>query len=360
MSDESAIKDDVIRKMLRPPPQARGQYHDVFMEIAPDMFRRAAKSVHDLNLLVPKVDVRLVPPADALADLPDKRMVCILEHKTEPLGLIMFDAILLDALIEQQTLGEVLTAPRVDRPVTEIDRSMCEPFLNGVLAQMSKLAEDVRPGLALAGYRSLRMETDHARLELDYAEKAYEIVSVELDLGPGQKTAQAQIWMPAKVMKDRSKKSAPEPNPHLFELVADVDVPLTVSLPSVKISVRKLMGLAPDVTIPIDPALLRAADVADIRGVMHGKAHLGQLNGVRAIRLALLQATAVTQPSFAPRGSSQFEMSSLPDPAVHDPGLSASDLALDDLPHDDASAIDPSGQGEEGGPLAGLEVELPK
>lgn len=327
MSENSDVKDDVIRKMLRDPPKVRGRFGEKLVSRATDMFRRAAKSAHDLNLAVPEATVELKSATAALEGLPEKRMTSILKHASEELALLVFDATLMDALIEQQTLGEVLSASRVDRPVTDIDRSLSEPFQRALMAQLGKLATEGKPFKLLSGYQIDRMETDPVRLALDLISPNYEVLSLTLDLGPGLKSASAQLWLP---FGELGAEPAPKVGPNNFDLIGllgDVEIPLTVTLPALKISVRKLMRLAPDDTIGFDMGILRNADVADAKGTILTKAHLGQLNGVRAIRLDTPVAFEETDKMLP---GSEFEAAGFPEPAGLEPPMEAAPLP-DDL-----------------------------
>lgn len=357
VSQETDVQDGVIRKMLRDPPKPSGRFAALLLELAPDIFRRAAKSAHDLNLVVSESEVNIRTAAEALSELPEKRMTAIWDHDSEELALLVFDATLLDALIEQQTLGEVLTTSRVERPVTDIDRAMSEPFQRAVLEQMKALTKDRSDGKILGKFKPLRMETDPVRLSLDLISQAYEVLCVSLDLGPGRKTGAVQFLVPLKDALGDAQTKPAQADPAMMALLHDVEVPLEVSLPSLKISVKKLMGLQPDSTVPIDPEILRISEVCDVRGTLLTKAHLGQLNGVRAVRMDLAPSPTGTPQAAALAEFEDGSVSMVPPigPGGDMPAGLPNDLDMPDLPDMDAMGDAPLATTE---PMAGDLADL--
>jgi len=257
-------------------------YCDVLAQLAKDWFVRSAKAAHDLNLEVVQISARVRPCADALDALPQKRSTCLLEGPTGT-GMIVFDAELLDALIEQQTLGEVLRTPRADRPVTSIDLSMSEPFRDTLLEQLRSLVEDTRCA-ELGAFTVLRFEADRVRLGIELEAAHYEVLNISLDVGPGQKMGLVQFWVPVSARR-RSEPCSDTERQDLLKRFGDVDVPLKTVLPGLKVSVNVLRNLGEGSILPLDSTLISKAVLQDSSGRKVGQGQLGQINGKRAFRV---------------------------------------------------------------------------
>ena len=185
-----------LAKKLRPRNPARGHRHSVLEAICDDLFRKAAKAGLGIDLAVTSAKAVPMARAEALAALPDLSARFLLNDGAGSLGMIVPDGTVIDAMIEIQTLGRVSTHPRGTRPVTRTDAAMVEPLMTHVIGELAQhiaagALPDVKRPFALG-----RAEFDAARLDLTLLSRSYDVVSVTLDLGPGVKSGDVQIWLP--------------------------------------------------------------------------------------------------------------------------------------------------------------------
>lgn len=269
--------------MVRPFKPERGVSHILLEDLADALFRGPAKTGHDIDLLVRDAQAQCLPQAKALAQIPDISVPILLEGPKESKGLIIFDGALVDGLIEQQTLGRISSAPRVDRPVTAIDAALSAGFATSVITQLSNLCSGRHDAAALAGFTCGEPQTDRAALSLLMSRKSYDVLRLTLDLGPGLKTGQAQLMFPA---APRAKRAPVKINPKMVAVLQDSPLQLQVYLPPVRLSVKTMLGLTKDSTISLPDNILASARLEVANKMILGQGRLGQLNGNRAIRLA--------------------------------------------------------------------------
>ncbi|RLJ60067.1 type III flagellar switch regulator (C-ring) FliN [Litoreibacter meonggei] len=269
--------------MVRPSKPKRGASHVLLEDIADTLLRGPAKTGHGIDLLVRDAQAQCLPQAKALAGVPDIAVPHVLEGPDGATGLLVFDGVLVDALIEQQTLGRISAAPRVDRPVTAIDAALSSGFAATVVAKLAELCGVRHDAAALAGFACGAPQTDRAGLSLAMSAKAYDVLRMSIDLGPGLKTGQAMLMFPAIVVevKPRSKQV----NPAMVAILQDSALKLEAYLPSVRLPVKTLLGLESGAVIPLPDGILARTQVRDRRKTLLGKGRLGQANGRRAIRL---------------------------------------------------------------------------
>jgi flagellar motor switch protein FliM len=269
--------------MVRPSKPTRGASHILLEDIADTLFRGPAKIGHGMDLLVRDAQAQCLPQASALARIPEIAVPHMLEGPDGARGLLVFDGVLVDALIEQQTLGRISSAPRVDRPITAIDAALSSGFASSVVAKLAELSADRRDASALSGFASGAPLTDRAALSLALSGKVYDVLRLSVDLGPGLKTGQALLMFPAVVAVVKPKPK--QVNPAMVAILQDSPLHLSAYLPSVRLPVRTLLGLEPGAVIPLPDGILSGARLQDRRKTRLGKGRLGQLNGCRAIRL---------------------------------------------------------------------------
>ncbi|SHE36518.1 Flagellar motor switch protein FliM [Litoreibacter ascidiaceicola] len=269
--------------MVRPSKPKRGASHVLLEDIADTLFRGPAKTGHGIDLLIRNAQAQSLPQASALARLPDIAVPHILEGPDGVTGLLVFDGVLVDALIEQQTLGRISSAPRVDRPVTAIDAALSTGFANSVVGKLAELVEARRDASALAGFACRATQTDRAALSLMMSAKAYDVLQMDVDLGPGLKTGQALLMFPAITVDAKPKPK--KVNPDMVAVLQDSPLHLSAFLPAVPLQVRALLDLEEGTVIPLPDGILARTQLRDRRKTLLGKGRLGQLNGRRAIRL---------------------------------------------------------------------------
>lgn len=307
--------------MVRPSKPKRGASHVLLEDIADTLFRGPAKTGHGIDLLVRDAQAECLSQASAIGRIPAIAVPHILEGPDGVTGLLVFDGVLVDALIEQQTLGRISSAPRVERPVTAIDAALSTRFAASVVTKLAGLCADRRDAKALAGFACGTPQIDRATLSLAMSAKAYDVLRMTVDLGPGLKTGQALLMFPAIVAEVKSKPR--QVNPVMVAILQDSPLRLSASLPSVRLPVRTLLGLEPGAVIPLPDGILSRTQLRDSRKKLLGKGRLGQLNGHRAIRLEGLPAE---------RGAiSQVQISNtttIDDTALPEPGLDAQTAAL--------------------------------
>ncbi len=285
MSQPSSASDRVIRQMLRPVQTEKSSISVALEVAADDLFRRAFKAVHNLDVSVEVDDVCQMTLPQALKSLPELRMIAVIENASDQLGLLVFDATLLDALIEVQTVGEVLDLVRTDRPVTDIDCAMAEPLMMDVLERCDGLAKR-QPELSVLSELSFdRVERDMVRLSLDLLSPVYDHLSVTIDLGPGVKTGRVSLLLPGQATSENPERHDASFNPAAVSLLAPYKIRLDAWLPPTEISIASIKELSVGDCLPIDRASLADARLTTAEGRVISEAQLGQRDGYRAVRL---------------------------------------------------------------------------
>lgn len=286
-------KNTAYARMLRKRKPQRGAAHVLMEDLADGLFRGPAKNDHGIDLAVLTAAAQQLSQEKLLAQLPlaaVPHMISRLGSDDPATGMLVFDGVLTDALIEQQTLGRVSAAPRVERAVTAIDAALSSAFASSIITKLGSLTEDKSYAKALQGYSCGRPQIDRAVLSLALPSTFYDVMCVELDLGPGLKRGQAQLIVPASAVSKLSQTRQPSVNPDMVETMQEATMRLRVQLPSIKLSLKTLLSLKPDSIVELTSEALTQARVLDIKGRKVAIAKLGQFQGNRAVRMELDQS----------------------------------------------------------------------
>ncbi|PTX56259.1 flagellar motor switch protein FliM [Litoreibacter ponti] len=292
-------QNTALQRMVRPRKPARGASHALLEGMADGMFRGPAKTDHNIDLLVTKAAAQRLSQTRALDGLPEAAVPHLLNHDDGRVGLLVFDGALADALIEQQTLGRISAAPRVERAVTAIDAALSSGFARSVASKLDALCIERGTAPTVQGFQCGRTQIDRAALSLALEASHYDVLHVTLDLGPGLKTGEVQLFMPA-APGDVASDPERAPNPEMEALVRSIGLGLEVELPKVPMSLKTLISLKPDAVIKLPPDALGEASLRDAKGFVVAKGRLGQFKGRRAIRLETQSSLPFAQPAQLP------------------------------------------------------------
>ena len=267
---------------------------------------RAGARMPALDLAVEEWSCERLDMAAALGALPELALVLPLRGPGGDLGgAVIVEPVLVDALVEVQTLGRVDVVTRAPRKPTRIDATLARPFAAALISEAAtRLAGDaeapeigpIDPSRHLVGAAQLRREIE-APLAL--------CVQVRLTVAGGARETVLRLLLPARPAAglpapkgggtgaSRPAARAKAPPEDVLRTGA---VRLEAVLPPVRLPLARLMALKVGDTIPL-PAdalsqlSLRGGRLGTGRPLpsMRGAAirgRLGQQGGARAVKLA--------------------------------------------------------------------------
>ena len=285
----------VLRKKLRPRQPSRGRSHKFLDGFAEEMIRRAAKAAHNLDVAVPEFSVDQVERKEAIAAIQEPSLMFYLMTDDERLGLITLDGTVVDALIEQQTLGRVAKAPRGERSVTALDAKLSEAFAKTTLKQMESFLKVPNAPAVLKGYTLGNREDDKAAMTIALEEDHYDILGVSVDLGPGIKTGKVQLWFPAVSETSLALSGGGEVSEELMEIAKELIVPCAACLPPIQVPAKLLVSLEIGAVIPLPRDAMGEVGLKDAKDRSFAIGKLGQLNGLRALRVTQVRGRGQTK-----------------------------------------------------------------
>ncbi|CUH86172.1 flagellar motor switch protein FliM [Phaeobacter sp. CECT 5382] len=317
---------------------------------------RAASEQCDLPLAVLAARQSNRIPEDLAEVLSDKDLLVVLDGPGGRIGAVTMDAPLVTALIQKQTIGQVMGKAPSERNYTPTDAAMTSEFLEKAFGKVVAMLDGQKDQLIFSGYRFGAQIEDVRSLALGLEAEDYRLITLNVDLAIGAMQGVMNLILPEPTPEDLGLSGGPN-GPSLGSNLGAMRAELSAVLCKVRVPLNEFSKLKVGEMLPLDQAFLYETDLISIGGQSIAQGRLGQMNGARAVRLnegygketpALLGADA----AFADGVGAEMPAALPPmdEPAPLDLGIAAQDLQD---PLDDGMGLPPLGGMD---PAGGLEM----
>ena len=263
---------------------------------------RTADVLWDLALVTHGVSQDILDQDGVVDSLRAKNLLLLLDGPDGALGLAMVDRQVMTGLIEVQTILQVTQMPIEDRPLTQTDAAMMAPLLNGTLDRLARYLDGHPDRPQFEGYAFGAMVEDARTAGLLLDAPSYRSFRVSDDLALGRRKGEILFVLPDR--PGAGQATGPDiqdetPGPHerkMKLLPVQMDAVLCrVTLPLGAAQKLKVGDLIPLPVDALDGLELMAGSGDAIAG-----GRLGQMNGMRAVRLAWPEGAAPAELGAGP------------------------------------------------------------
>lgn len=266
------------------------------------MARSAERSV-GLALTVIGVTEEVMPLDALLKQVDPAWMLMSIGADERLLGFAGLDLEARTAVVEVQTLGALRTAPAADRPVTASDAALCAPFVARFLSDfavtsdgtpLSGWTDDLAAGARFADARAVGMVLPEADMRL---------VRLSLDLGTGDRQGMLALALPVRRAALRPERTGPGPGfaDLLQANLMQAPAVLTAVLHRLRLPLTAIDGFAIGQAIPLSGVTVRSVRLEGPDGTAVAEGRLGQITGLRAVRIETRGAAEIADVSLAAR-----------------------------------------------------------
>lgn len=288
---------------------------------------RAAQDLCDLPLAVLAARQNSGPPEDLPELLSDKHLLVVLDGPDGRVGAVTMDAALVTALIQKQTIGQLMGKPPAERIYTPTDAAMSAEFLEAAFAKVVELLEELPDRRLFEGYRFGAQVEDVRNLVLGLEGETYRVISLNLDIAVGTTQGQIIFVLPEPAPEQSAETGA---GASLGNSMGSMRAELSAVLCKMKLPLSEFSGLSVGDMLPLDQAYLYETDLVAVSGQVISQGRLGQLNGARAVRLNEPRTKLVSdldsgEMGFA-AGVGADELPMADEPPTIDLGIAAEDL----------------------------------
>lgn len=261
---------------------------------------RTADVLWDLALVTQDVTVEMRDQDEVVAGLGPRDLLVLLEGPEGVVGIAAIDRQVMTGVVEVQTIAQVTQMPvDEDRVLTQTDAAMIAPLLDGALSRMADTLVDHPLYGQLEGYSYGALIEDPRAVSLLLDAAAYRVFRAEVDLALGRRRGALKLILPERKPRRATPGPGDGPGPH-EERLSRVPVRLSAVLTRVSLPLSKAEALKPGDLLSLPPDVLDKVELTAGHGKLVAHGRLGQLNGLRAVRLNLPVAGAAVMTGGAP------------------------------------------------------------
>ncbi|MFK7868458.1 MAG: FliM/FliN family flagellar motor C-terminal domain-containing protein [Roseobacter sp.] len=299
--------------VLQRKAQAGKQEHQARAMSVPKALRLSLAKVADDLLDLPMTVIGIVPEqrsGDNLAEtFDDTSMLILLDGPYRVSAGISFGHKFVSALVQQQTMGKILSIPEEPRHMTATDASLCAPLIEALTDKVHAILETDEDRVLVSKYR-FGARCDTPRLfDLALTAQDYQIYKLTVEVSGGAFQSGVTLYLPIvekkhEILKDPDGGASQKPKkPGMYKTAMSLNAELTAVLSRERRSLFKLSQLKPGDTFPISPGAFDNIELLDGSGQKVCVGALGQVDGMRALKLHSLsedgQKRAKAGDSFA-------------------------------------------------------------
>ncbi len=339
---------DLMRRLLRQPAPPPDDSRLVSRALRQAMVR-AAETAADLQLSVLGISVEEVE-LDTLVPALEEGLLLVgiaPPEAEDPAGFVAIDADTRSALIEAQTLGRLLPQPADPRPPTRADYAMAEPFAETLLAQIALEAAATPLSGWTLGQQPCGRLTGAREVGLRLKAGVYRQVALTLDFGVGERQGSLRLVLPDAGSMAATDGPAPAADdswqPRLQAAVMGARSELRAVLHRLTMPIERAEALRIGDLLPLPGVSVASVQVEALDGRLIARARLGQMSGMRAVRIESPAAARMSEVPAVPR---VMPVAAGPEGSAEAAGGAvAADPALPGLPGEVGSGPGAEGEG---------------
>ncbi|NRB17142.1 MAG: FliM/FliN family flagellar motor switch protein [Rhodobacteraceae bacterium] len=350
----------LARKLAAAREGAGGIANSATLKVLRRSLARAAADLCELPLAVIAARQLNCSPEDLGRYLSDDKLLVVLDGPNGRIGAATLDAPTVTALIQQQTMGQVMGKAPTERHYTSTDAAMMADFIDRAFAKAVSMLEGQADLKLFEGFQFGARIEDVRSLLLGLEADDYRVIELTLDLSCGAMQGTITLILPEPTAAELGQDGGGglDSGPSLGNNMGAMRVELTAVLCRMKVPVSTFSSLRIGDVLPLDQAFLYETDLVSINGQSISGGRLGQINGARAVRLsdAGSHATggAADSMAFTAETGAETAIEYSPEPPGMGLGIAAQTLQdpMDGLPMADMGELPMAGLGDL--PMAGL------
>jgi flagellar motor switch protein FliM len=291
--------------MLRSQPVAQAAAAPLPSRLFRQATIRAADRGAGLPLVVLGVEVQETSLDDLMTGLDSGQLLIMLGSATGAEGVMVIDHECVAALIEMQAVGKLLPQSALRRDPTTADLAMAEPFAHHLLSELRAEAEDQVLMRTLAGIGVLGRFANRHAVALALPDGRYSMVRLSLDFGLAERQGTLLLALPMR-SPEAPVTTTPVADPSwsaaLGRAVMEAPCRLDAILHRLTLPLGAVEAFTVGQVVPLPGVTVSSVRIESLGGAIVGPGKLGQVGGMRAVRL------------LSPRSPQLEEL--LPSPAI--------------------------------------------
>ncbi|MCC1491777.1 FliM/FliN family flagellar motor switch protein [Cognatishimia sp. F0-27] len=248
---------------------------------------RSADLLWGLAVVSQGVQIEMLDQDGVIETIEPGMLLVLLDGPDGALGLAAMDREVLTAIIEVQTIQQVTTIAAEDRPLTATDAAMVAPLMDATLARFADNLADHPLKPQLEGFRFGAMIEDSRTASLLLDAAGYRSFEIRLDIALGRRKGIVRLILPERTATDHANRDTSDAATQgkYNETFSSVPVRLDTVMTKVTMSLAQAQKLRVGDLINLPGDVTETLTLVAGKGQVVARGKLGQLNGMRAIRL---------------------------------------------------------------------------
>lgn len=267
---------------------------------------RAADDLWDLAAAASGIALAEESLETAVASIPDDGMILLLDGPDGLVGAAYLPFAIVVGLIEVQTIGRVGSVTGETRRVTRTDAAMVSPLIDGMLDRFDRMLEEGDIAPWARGYRFGTMMESSRMLTLALKATDFHVMRFSLDLA-ARREGEALLMMPVAnvaTMSPQGQEGQGTGDGALGAQILQAPTELRAVLHRVSMPLSAVSALRVGDVIEIPRDALSVTEVEVGTQTVIGTTRLGQVNGMRAVRLTMAGLPEPASPVVGATGPS--------------------------------------------------------
>jgi flagellar motor switch protein FliM len=268
----------------RPPPEIVAMSPEKAFRLA---FGRAGRGLQGLGLRLTAFGMERVVTTALVDAAPDLSLVATLNRADGATGVVILDPGYRAALIEAETMGRIAKGAPADRPATRIDALIAGGFTDAALAIFDEIGAELSIAPAVTGYRMGEMLPGPAMLPLVLEDVPFRLFRLGFDFADGARQGAALIALPFEAAPSADAGNDDRMQRDLAATVMAAPAEVRAILTRLKLPLDEVTEWQPGDLVPLPREVLDEVKLVDIDGVPIAGGRLGQVGGLRAVRVRM-------------------------------------------------------------------------
>ncbi|MEM6589668.1 MAG: FliM/FliN family flagellar motor switch protein [Pseudomonadota bacterium] len=204
-------------------------------------------------------------------------------------GAAIMDRGLVQSLVEVQTRGKITEAELDDRPFTPTDAAVTAQLIDPVLASVDEMMMETPQSPDPLRLRYGDKVEDARALLLALEAPDYALFRISIDVEEGKRSGDMVLAIPEELLRPPppvpDKEEADASDFDLSGMALSAPVSLNAVVARLSMPLSQVSALKPGDRLPVERDALTRTELVGSKGFMLGKVMLGQMNGLRAVRL---------------------------------------------------------------------------
>lgn len=287
---------NVLRRKLRSDPKGPADQAVSPAKAARVSLARAADKAFNLALRVNGIRQSRLDLADAVDQMEEDWALFPLVHEDGSVGVMCLEPACVIAFVERQTLGRVNQDAGDVRRLTHTDKALAESFLTEFLHQFDEALQGAPTAYWTCGYRAEDAVLSRHLMVLQLDGSEYRGFDMQSEIVEAQRSVSIRFFLPIKekvTSKSERKKQPAGADGKLSggtsqkmrssALAANVEMDAVMC--KVFMPLSELNNLQPGQLVHLPQNATQQAHLVDKTGRTAQTVRLGQLHGMRAVRL---------------------------------------------------------------------------